>query len=70
MAKKKKGTSIQRVKTLLTSIVLGANLVMLCSLWLCCASTWVNPAMHSRVAVIGLGFPVALLLNLVLFPFG
>ena len=68
MAKKKKGTHIQRVKTLLTSLVLGANLVMLCSLWLCCASTWVNPAVHSRVAVIGLGFPVALLLNLVFIP--
>ena len=50
-------------KRILVSLILGANLVTLLLLWACCISTWIDPATHPRVSVIGLFFPVFLLLN-------
>ncbi|MBQ9559458.1 MAG: endonuclease/exonuclease/phosphatase family protein [Bacteroidaceae bacterium] len=52
-----------------TSIFLGANLLSLFLLWACCATTWVNPAFHPRMAVAGLLFPFFLFLNLLFLPF-
>lgn len=64
MAKGKDGRSLASVfKQLVVSLFLGANLVTLFLLWACCASTWVDPALHPRVSVVGLVFPAFLLLN-------
>lgn len=52
-----------------TSIFLGANLLSLFLLWACCATTWVDPAFHPRMAVVGLIFPFFLFLNLLFLPF-
>lgn len=52
------------VTGILVNMLLGANLVSLVLLWACCATTWVDPAMHPRVSVLGLAFPLFLVVNL------
>ncbi|MBQ6189632.1 MAG: endonuclease/exonuclease/phosphatase family protein [Bacteroidaceae bacterium] len=61
---KDKDSSFGWVRRLVLNLFTGANLVTLFLLWACCASTWVNPALHPRVSVIGLLFPIFLFLNL------
>ncbi|MBQ8050614.1 MAG: endonuclease/exonuclease/phosphatase family protein [Bacteroidaceae bacterium] len=64
MAQKKTSNgAFSAVKQLLATLFLGANLVTLFLLWICCASTWVDPSMHPRMSVVGLVFPVFLFLN-------
>ena len=67
MAKKDKDSSFAWLRRLILNLFTGANLVTLFLLWACCASTWINPAVHPRVAVIGLLFPIFLLLNILFF---
>lgn len=61
---KDKDSSFAWVRRLVLNLFTGANLVTLFLLWACCASTWINPALHPRVSVIGLLFPIFLCLNL------
>lgn len=68
MAKQKKDKRFPRVKRFLVNLFLGGNLFTLALLWTCCASTWINPILHPRIAVVGLAFPVLLLLNLIFIP--
>ena len=57
------------VRRLAASLFLGANLVSLLLLALCCASTWVSPALYPRVSPVGLLFPFLLSANLLFLPF-
>ena len=61
---KDKESSFAWVRRLVLNLFTGANLVTLFLLWACCASTWINPALHPRVSVIGMLFPIFLILNL------
>lgn len=63
MAEKRSKSPWAWATRLLTDLFTGANLVTLCLLWACCLSTWVNPAIHPRISVMGLLFPVFLFLN-------
>ena len=65
---KQRISAADRFKRFVVSLFLGANLATLVLLWLCCASTWVDPEVHPRVAVVGLAFPVVLVLNLIFLP--
>lgn len=65
MKKQKKSSPVSQF---LVSLFLGANLVTLSLLWVCCAITWLNPSLHPRVVPLGLLFPVFLVLNLVFVP--
>lgn len=53
---------------MLVNLLLGANLLTLVLLWACCATTWLDPTLHPRVAAVGLVFPVFLVLNLLFLP--
>lgn len=66
--KKQKKDSSSWLSRFLVSLLLGANLVTLVLLWGCCATTWVDPVHHPRMAVLGLAFPAFLLANLVFIP--
>ena len=68
MGKQKKESSLSKVKGFAVSFLLGANVLTLVLLWICCALTWVDPSLHPRVAAVGLFFPVFLVLNLVFVP--
>lgn len=63
-----KHKSFPRVRQFVVNLFLGANLATLLLLWLCCASTWIDPELHPRLSVVGLIFPVLLLLNLLFVP--
>ena len=65
MAKEKK-TSL--VKQFFVNLLLGANLFTLVLLWVCCATTWIDPSLHPSVSMVGLGFPVFIILNLIFIP--
>jgi len=65
----KKKQAYAKVKQFLVDVFLGANLVTLIILWVCCATTWVDPALHPRIGVVGLAFPIFLVLNLIFIPF-
>lgn len=52
------------LKRFLTGLFLGANLFTILMLWLCCLSTWISPEFHSLLSIIGLAFPVILLVNI------
>lgn len=65
MAKEQKSSLF---KQLLVNLLLGANLFTLVLLWICCATTWIDPSLHPSVSVVGLGFPVFLILNLLFIP--
>lgn len=65
MAKEK---NISLFKQFLVNLLLGANLFTLVLLWLCCATTWIDPSLHRSVAIVGLGFPIFLILNLLFIP--
>ncbi len=67
MAKTEK-SSWAPLRTFLTNVFVGANLATLVLLWVCCASTWIDPSSQPRVAVIGLLFPIFLILNLLFLP--
>ena len=64
----KKEESSSWVKQFFVNLLLGANLVTLMLLWLCCVITWVDPSLHPRISVIGLLFPLFLILNLLYLP--
>ena len=64
MTQKKKASPLEWVRQFLVSLLLGANLVTLLFLWICCATTWVNPLFHPRIAFVGLAFPAFLIANL------
>lgn len=55
---------MQYVKRFFISLFLGANVVTVLLLWLCCAFTWLSPAQFSKLSVITLVFPAFLLANL------
>ncbi len=65
---KRRGGVLSMMHKFLSGILLGANLVFLILLWLCCLSTHVSPVAHGHIAVLGLAFPVVLLLNLFFIP--
>ena len=65
MEKKKSSFGVKQV---LVNLLLGANLVTLVLLWACCATTWIDPSLHPRISVIGLVFPIILVLNLLFLP--
>lgn len=44
------------------------NVAALAALWAVCLSVWVHPAVHPRVAVLGLAFPAVLVANLAFVP--
>lgn len=67
MAEKKKRTA-SLLRSFLVNIFLGANIATLVLLWTCCATTWIDPSLHPRISVVGLLFPVFLLLNLLFLP--
>ncbi len=52
------------VKRLLTSLFLGANLCCLLFLWASCLSTLLPPQRLPLLSLVGLAFPVAVLLNI------
>ncbi|MDD7303707.1 MAG: endonuclease/exonuclease/phosphatase family protein [Prevotellaceae bacterium] len=56
------------VHRVFSGLLLGANLATLLLFWLCCLSTTVSPMVSGRMAVIGLSFPLFLLLNLLFIP--
>lgn len=68
MAERKKKDESSWFGRLMVNLILGANLVTLMLLWLCCAITWIDPAYHARLSVLGLVFPVFLILNLLFLP--
>ena len=45
-------------------IVLLLNILSAIALWGCCLSTWLHPAVYPRLALVGLAFPVCLLICL------
>ena len=53
----------------MTSVFLGANVMSILLLWLCCASTWLSPSSYGHLAVLGLLFPFILIFNLIFLPF-
>ena len=55
---------MRKLKRLLVGLFLGANIASLILLWTCCLSTVISPAEHPRLALLGLIFPVFLLINL------
>lgn len=69
MAEQKKKRSASLLQSFLVNVFLGANIATLVLLWACCGTTWIDPSLHPRVSVIGLLFPVILLLNLLFVPF-
>ena len=68
MTGRKKEESSSWVKQFLVNLLLGANLVTLVLLWTCCVTTWLDPSLHPRISVIGLAFPIFLILNLLYLP--
>lgn len=56
------------VKQFLVNLLLGANLFTLVLLWVCCATTWLDPSLHPNAGVVGLAFPVFVILNLLFIP--
>ena len=69
MARQQKKTkSFPLVRQFVVNLFLGGNLATLCLLWICCASTWIDPELHPRLSVVGLVFPVLLLLNMLFVP--
>ena len=64
----KKEGALSSVKRFVVTLFLGGNLATLVLLWLCCASTWIDPEVYPRVSVLGLAFPVVLLLNMLFIP--
>lgn len=64
-----KKSPVNQVKQLLTGIFAGGNIASLLMLYACCMSTWIDPAVHPRVSVVGILFPFLLLANLAFVPF-
>lgn len=54
---------------LMTNLFVGANLMTLVLLWGCIASVWLDVSLHPRLAIVGLAFPIILVLNLLFVPF-
>ncbi len=61
--KKSGGGWLSVAHRMLSVLVLGGNVVVLLMLWGVCASTQVSAAEHGHLAVLGLGFPIVMLLN-------
>lgn len=40
------------------------NCLAILLLWMCCASTWIHPETHPKLALLGLLFPIILIVNL------
>lgn len=56
------------MKRLIRYLLLAANLLAVISLWVCCLSTYIHPQHHPRIAVLGLAFPICLLVVLCFIP--
>ena len=52
------------IKRFFTGLFLGGNIGVILLLWICCASTWIPPEQYPLLSLIGLAFPVVLLLNI------
>ncbi len=52
------------LKRILIQLAMGANVMAALLLFVCGLSSGVNPAVHPRMALFGLGFPLLLLLNI------
>ncbi len=63
---KQKAKSLRRFAL---SIFLGANVMSILLLWVCCISTSVSPSAHAHFSVVGLAFPIILFFNLLFIPF-
>lgn len=64
MARSEKASPFGRVKKVVVNLFLGANLVTLFLLWICCATTWISPFLYPHIAFVSLAFPVFLVLNI------
>lgn len=51
------------IKSFIIGLFLGGNIGAILLLWLCCASTWIPPEQYPLLSLIGLAFPVILLVN-------
>ena len=60
---------MKKLKQLLSALFLGANLCSLLALWLCCLSTWLEPARFPLCSLMGLAFPITLCINIGFFIF-
>ena len=67
--KKQKQEKTSVFGQLLTNLFVGANLMTLVLLWVCVASIWLDASLHPRLAIVGLAFPILLVLNLLFVPF-
>lgn len=64
-----KKSPVNQVKHMLTGVFAGGNIASLLLLYACCMTTWVDPALHPRVSVVGILFPFLLLANVAFVPF-
>ena len=67
--KNKKQEKTSLFGQLLTNLFVGANLMTLVLLWGCVASIWLDAELHPRLAIVGLAFPILMVLNLLFIPF-
>lgn len=56
------------MKRLFRLLLVLSNVLAVCVFWACCLSTYFQPQCHPRVAVLGLGFPIALFAVLCFVP--
>jgi len=52
------------LKSFLAGIFLGANIGAIFLLWFCCLSTWLSPEHYPLLSLVGLVFPIILLINI------
>ncbi len=53
------------IRQTFTRVTLGANIVALVLLWLVCATVYLPPSQYGMLSVLGLFFPIILVLNLI-----
>lgn len=56
---------MQYIKRLIIGLLLGANVLTILLLWVCCVCTWVSPSVVPQQTVVTLMFPVFLVANFV-----
>ncbi len=61
--------AVKLLKRVLVSVFLGANVMSVMLLWICCAITWIDPSVCPRLAVACLFFPILLFVCLLFVPF-
>ncbi len=60
---------IDKLKQMLRGLLLGGNLCVIFLLWISVLSTYLSPAVFSRLSLLGLLFPIFLLINVAYFFF-